>query len=172
MNKTINQINKESKLKNLANLQVSIGDGSFKNLETPNTEWGGAYVIVTSSPEKVFNPETDEDDWYGHNSATTYVLTNHSILVSKLFYYVKENLMDGKDNYLYGFMALLANDFIMEFGDPESPEPLLNYICLGVSFYLNHFGWENGMVKSEKAFKMMKFFLSVKTSDEAIKKIL
>ena len=41
-----------------------------------------------------------------------FVLTKHTILLSKLFYYVKEDIMDERGFHPYGLMALLANDYL------------------------------------------------------------
>lgn len=143
MNKTINQISKESRLENLSILQSAIDNGTFEELDTPNQEWGGAYVIITSAAERVFNPKTDEDDWYGRKSEDTYVVTKHSLILSKLFWYVKENIMKEKDFHLYGFMAFLANDFIDEFGDLDNYNPLLNHVASGISFYYKFSDFKN-----------------------------
>ena len=137
-----------------------------------NEEWGGSYVIITSSPDRVYNPETDEDDWYGRRSECTYVLTKNSRDLSKFFAYVGDNIMKRCDNYLYGFMALLSKDFIMQFGDIEEYNLLLDYVFSGVAFYLGYFDWESGMGNSKDAFDIMRFFLSQQISDEEIGHIL
>lgn len=156
MNKTITQISKESRLENLLTLKRAICNNSFEDLSAPDNEWGGAYVIITSSNEKIKNTRTDND---------TFVVTRHSLILSKLFWYVKENIMYERDFHLYGFMALLANDFIKEFGDINNYNLLLGYVTSGISFYYQLYG------KFDK-FKLMRFFLSPNISDEDIKHIL
>lgn len=103
---------KEIREKSLINLKNAIDLGSIGELIKPSEEWGGAYVIITSSEEKFDNLKNNNEDFYGRNTQDTYVLTRHAEILSGLFYYVKENIMSSRDNYLYGFMALLANDYI------------------------------------------------------------
>lgn len=173
MNMKFNQNHsKEIKPENLLALKEAIDSNSINDLIEFNKEWGGAYVIITSNPDKVFDPEKDEEDWFGRKASCTYVLTKHSIALSKFFKYVDESIMVETDYYLYGFMALLANDFIKEFGDSEDYSLMLNYIFSGVLFYLKYYDGKSAMGNPKKAFKLMKFFLSEKTSDEEIKKIL
>lgn len=168
MNKySTNHTEYENKLENLLTLKKAIDNDSFKDLELPNKEWGGAYVIITSSPENVFNPETDEDNWMGNKSQNTYVVTQHSLILSKFFHYVKDNIMIDRDFHLYGFMALLANDFIKEFGDDVDCKYLLDYIVSGIAFYYN--ALETGMDGS--LFRVMRFFLSENISDDEIRHI-
>ena len=155
MNTTKTKFNNESKLENLAALKRAIYNGSFKCLNTPNTEWGGANVIITSCRDRVKNSTYDND---------IFVMTKHSILLSKLFHYVKENIMDERDFRLYGFMALLANDFLEEFGDMNDHTPLLNHITSGISFYY--------LFQGEDMFQVMRFLLSSNISDDDIKHIL
>ena len=155
MNTTRSRFNKEFRLENLLNLKRAIANGSFKDLDTPNNEWEGAYVIITSCKDRVANSTHEED---------TFVLTKHSAILSKLFYYVKENIMGERDFYLYGFMALLANDFIKNFGDINDYTLLLDYISSGIAFYYKSAG--NDM------FQVMRFFLSSNINDEDIKHIL
>lgn len=155
MNATRTKFNNESKLENLAVLKRTIGNGSFNCLNTPNVEWGGANVIITSCKDRVKNSTHDND---------IFVLTKHSIELSKLFYYVKENIMDKRDFRLYGFMALLANDFIEEFGDLNDYTLLLNHIISGIAFYY--------LFPGEDMFNVMRFLLSYNIHDGDIKHIL
>lgn len=159
---------KETRQDNLLALKKTIDNNSFEELICEDKDWGGAYVIITSSPERVFNPENDEGDWFGRRSSCTYVLTKHSMILSNFFYYVRDNIMGDTDNYLYGFMALLAKDFMKQYGDHDNYYPMLEYLFSGISFYLGCFNWETGMGKSEKAFNIIRFFLSQNTSDEEI----
>ena len=82
---------KEQRGKNLINLKNAIDLGKIDDIIKPTTEWGGAYVIVTSNEEDIFNSETDEDDWHGRKSQDIYVFTKHAKILSGLFYYIKEN---------------------------------------------------------------------------------
>ena len=111
---------KETRQNNLLALKKTIDNNSFEELISEDKDWGGAYVIITSSPERVFNPETDKDDWFGRRSSCTYVLTKHSMILSNFFYYVRDNIMGDTDNYLYGFMALLAKDFMVDYDEAGS----------------------------------------------------
>lgn len=144
---------KETRLENLETLIGAINHGFFEDLPTPYKEWGGAYVIVTSSSPKKIGREDD-----------TFVVSRHSLIISKLFYYVKEKVMIERDFHLYGFMALLANDFIREFGDMDDYTQLLDYITSGISFYYKNC--------EKDPFEIMRFFLSPNISDEDIRKIL
>ena len=152
---------------NILALKRAIDDGSFTEMVLPDMEWGGAYVIITSSPDRVFDPETDEDNWIGNRSQDTYVVTRHSMMLSGFFHHVKDNIMMDRDYYLYGFMALLANDFLREFGDGVDCRYLLDHIVSGISFYYN--AMETG--GDEHRFEMMRFFLSENISDEEIRRI-
>lgn len=173
MNKKSNQNHsKETRQENLLALKRAIDAESIDDITEFDGEWGGAYVVITSSKNRIFNPETDEDDWYGRRSQCTYVLTEKSDALSKFFAYVGESIMERRDNYLYGFMALLANDFIRQFGDADEYRPLLDYVFSGISFYLGYFDWQSGMGNAEEAFKAMRFFLSDKISDDEIRHIL
>lgn len=156
---------------NLLKLKESIDNDSIDGLIDFNREWGGAYVVVTSNPERVFDPEIDENDWMGRRAACTYVLTKHALKVSKFLSFVDHNVMARQDNYLFGFIALLANDFIKQFGDVDNYTLLLDYLFSGVSFYFSYYDGESGMGNSRKAFELMRFFLSEKTSDEEIRHI-
>lgn len=162
---------KETRHENLLTLKRAIDNHSIDEINEFDGEWGGSYVIITSSPDKIPNTETDENDWYGHESSCTYVLTKNSNELSKLFAHVGEKIMEERDNYLYGFMALLANDFIGQFGDAHEYD-LLDYLFSGLSFYLGHFNWESGMGNPKNAFNMMRFFLSEQISDDEISHIL
>lgn len=162
---------KETRQENLLTLKRAIDNNSLDEIVDYNREWGGAYVIITSSQDNIFNPETDEDDWFSHKSQSTYVLTKNSIPLSKFFVYIRDKIMERRDNYLYGFMGLLAKDFIKQFGDADDYNLLLDYVFSGVSFYLGYFDWKCGMGKSNNAFKMMRFFLSEQISDEEIRHI-
>ena len=162
-----NHLKNEIRYENILALKRAIDDNSFHELPLPDEEWGGAYVIITSSPDRVFNLETDEDNWIGNRSQDTYVLTQHSLILSKFFYYVKDNIMIDRDFYLYGFMALMANDFIREFGDGIDYRYLLDYLVSGISFYYN------ALESSDYRFmfRVMRFFLSENVTDEEIRRI-
>lgn len=108
----------------------------------------------------------------GRRAACTYVLTKHALILSKFLDYVGNKIMDRQDNFLYGFMALLANDFIRQFGDSDNYNLLLDYIFSGVEFYLSYYNWKNGMGDFKKAFEIMRFFLSENMTDEEIQHIL
>ena len=163
-------LSKEIRQENLLTLKRAIIDGSFEELAKGNTEWGGAYVIISSSAEFIERHKNEAEETYV-NSQDTYVLTQHSIILSNLFDYVKENIMKGRDFYLYGFMALLANDFIRQFGDAEDYTLILEYVVEGISFYCKFNDWECGM-DSNLAFEIMRFFLSEQISTSEIKHIL
>ena len=79
MNTTRSRFNKEFRLENLLTLKRAIANGSFKDLDTPNNEWEGAYVIITSCKDRVANSTHEED---------TFVLTKHSAILSKLFHVI------------------------------------------------------------------------------------
>ena len=145
----------------LSELENIIENGELDEINTCK-EWGGAYVIITTqAPDKMT----------GRMENDTFVITKHAEILSKLFCYVKDNFMKTADNYLYGFMALLANDFIAQNSD-ENPQEMLKYIFKGISIYLIYYDFENSMGDSAKAFNLMKLLLSENTSDEDIKKIL
>ncbi len=163
---------KEQREKNLINLKNAIDLDKIDDIIKPTTEWGGAYVIVTSNEEDIFNPEIDEDDWHGRKSQDIYVLTKHAKILSGLFYYVKENVLNDRDNYLYGFMALLANDYLRLYGDDEDYLPLLKYITDKIYGYFLYYNWEVGMGNSNEAFDVMRNYLSSEINDDEIKKIL
>ena len=163
---------KEQREKNLINLKNAIDLDKIDDIIKPTTEWGGAYVIITSNEENIFNPETDEDDWHGRKSRDIYVLTKHAKILSGLFYYVKENVLDNRDNYLYGFMALLANDYLRSYGDDGDYSHLLKYIIDKIYGYFMYFDWEVSTHDSKEAFDVMRNYLSDKTTDEEIRKIL
>ena len=165
--KSTNHLKNEYRHENILALKQAIGDGFFMDLPLPNDEWGGAYVIITSSPDRVFDPETDEDNWIGNRSQDTYVVTQHSVMLSKFFYFVKDSIMIDRDYYLYGFMALLANDFLREFGDDVDCRYLLDYIVSGIAFYYN----AKETSSDESLFGAMRFFLSENIPDEEIKRI-
>lgn len=161
---------KEFRQYNLLKLKDAIDNDFIDGLVDFEKEWGGAHVVVTSNPERVFDPKRDED-WMGRRAASTYVLTKHALKVSKFIKFVDCNIMARQDNYLFGFMALLVNDFLKQFGDVDNYSLLLDYLFSGVSFYLSYYDWESGMGNSKKAFELMRFFLSEKTSDAEIKHI-
>ena len=154
---THQKLTKEMKKENLLKLRKMINDNNLDDLNFLNREWGGEEIIITSSPERVFNPETDEDDWFGRRSACTYVLTKHAMLLSNLFYYVNVNIMTGRDFYLYNFMAYLAIDYINQFGD-ENPIQLISHVVYGVAAYCKYYDFKVGSRKTILNF--MKFFLS------------
>ncbi len=158
-NKTTNQITKEIKEENLKNLKIIINNENYDKLSPNNIEWGGGEVVITSNPERIFNPETGENDWFGRKTACTYVLTKHALILSKFFYYVDENLLTGSDYHLYKFMAFLAIDYINEFGD-DNANQLLNHIYYGLKAYLKYYNWE--IAKKDTISKFMAFFLTDK----------
>lgn len=162
---------KEQREKNLINLKNAIDLDKIDDIIKPTTEWRGAYVIVTSNEKDIFNPETDEDDWHGRKSQDIYVFTKHAKILSGLFYYIKENILSDRDNYLYGFMALLANDYLRLYGDDDYLH-LLKYIIDKIYGYFMYFDWEVSMRDSKEAFDVMRNYLSDKTTDEEIRKIL
>jgi len=164
-------ITKEQLEKNLINLKNTIDLGTIDEIIKPADEWSGAYVVITSNEDDIFDPQTDEDDWYGRRSQDTYVLTKHAKVLSGLFYYVKENVLGDRDNYLYGFMALLANDYIRQNGDDDYLS-LLKYVIDKIYGYFLYYDWEVGMSDSNEAFDVMRNYLSDKISDEEINKIL
>ena len=155
MNKTVTKINKETRLENILALKRAVYNNSFEDLDTENSEWRGAHVIIRSSESKT------DDNKFGD----IHVITKHSKTLSKLFHYVKENIMEARDFYLYGFMALLANDFIRNFGDGKNPNYLLEYVTSGISFYYQFRGCTD-------MFNLMRFFLSSNITDEEIMGIL
>lgn len=165
-------ISKEVREKSLINLKNAIDLGSIGELIKPTEEWGGAYVIITSSEEEFDNLKNNNEDFYGRNTQDTYVLTRHAEILSGLFYYVKENIMGSRDNYLYGFMALLANDYIQQNGESEDYSEFLEYIIQKIYAYFEYYDWENGMGNSEEAFDVMRYYLSDEISDDEIKRIL
>ena len=166
-------ITNEQREKNLTNLKTAVDFGRINEfIIKRKKDWGGANVIITSCEEDIFDPKTDEDDWYGRKSMDLYVLTKHSKILSGLFYYVKENVLDERDNYLYGFMALLANDYLRNYGDDGDYRPLLKYIIDKIYEYFVYFDWEVSMDDSKVAFDVMRSYLSDKTCDDEIKKIL
>ena len=161
---------KEQREINLINLKNAIDLSTIDEIIKPTNEWGGAHVIITSSKEHIIKLETG-DDWYDHKSNDLYVLTKHAKMLSGLFYYVKENVLDNRDNYLYGFMALLANDYIRKYEDDDFYH-LLKYVIDKIYAYFLYFNWEVTMNDSEAAFDVMRNYLSDKTTDDEIKKIL
>lgn len=163
---------KEQREENLINLKNAIDLGTIDKVIKPTKEWGGAYVIITSSEEDIFNPEIDGNDWYGRNSQDLYVITKHAKVLSGLFYHVKENVLGDWDNYLYGFMALLANDYLRANDEDCEYTPMLKYIIDKIYGYFLYYDWEVGMGDSKEAFDVMRSYLSDKTSDEEINKIL
>lgn len=87
---------------------------------------GDAFVIITSKKESVHNSTHDE---------VIFDLAKKSKILSKIYYYIKEYLMVEMDFFIYGFMALLANDFMKEFRDMDDYTLLLNYIASGIEYY-------------------------------------
>lgn len=164
-------ISKQQREKNLIALKNSIDLGTIDDIIKPTKEWGGAYVIITSSEERVFDPENDKDDFYGHRSQDLFVLTKHSEILSGLFYYVKENILGKRDNYLYGFMALLANEYLRTSGEDDYIQ-LLKYVIDNIYGYFLYFDWEVGMDDSKEAFDVMRNYLSDEISDDEIRKLL
>ena len=162
------QVQKE----NLSRLKEAIENRSIGNMFPLNREWAGAYVIVTSDEKEVFNPETDKDNWYGHRGQCTYVLTQHAKILSNIFYYVRDNIMNGRDFHLYGFMALLANDYIRQFDDPEDPYGLLDYVANGVGAYCQFIYWEERKLDYKIVFKFMRSCLSREITDNEIMHVL
>lgn len=81
---------KETRQENLLDLKRGIDNKSLNEIVEFNGEWSESYVIITSSQDKIYNPETDENDWYGRQSECTYVLTKNSKALSKFFAYGNE----------------------------------------------------------------------------------
>lgn len=127
---------------NLVKLKKILDNENFENYITEEC-WGGADVMITSDPNRVFNPETDEDDWFGRRSSTTYVLTKNANALSGLIFYVKDNIMKyyGKDLFLYDLIALFANNYIEKVGDYDDYYPLLRYLYKGIEEYCYLFYW-------------------------------
>ena len=48
-NKTTHQINKETRIENLDALRRAVDNRTLLEVPTPDNEWGGGYVIITSS---------------------------------------------------------------------------------------------------------------------------
>lgn len=161
----------EQREKNLINLKNAIDLGNIDEIIKPTNEWGGSYVIITSNEKDIFDSETDEDDWYGRKSQDVYVLTKHAKILSGLFYHIKENILGDRDNYLYGFMALLANDYLRLYGDDDCLL-MLKYIVDKIYGYFLYYNWEVGMGDSNEAFDVMRNYLSSEIKDDEIKKIL
>ena len=164
-------LTKEQREENLIKLKNAIDLGTIDNLIRPTHEWGGAYVVITSDENEVFNPETDEVYWADKRPLITYVVTQHAKMLSGLYYYVKLNILDSRDAFLYGFMALLANDYLKIYGDDDYYVPMLKYVIDGIYGYFLYYDWENGMGNETEAFDVMRNYLSDKTTDEEIKKI-
>ncbi|MBE6507913.1 MAG: hypothetical protein E7Z77_00715 [Methanobrevibacter sp.] len=161
---------KQSGKENLLALKRAIDDGSLEELISGDSEWGGAYVVISSSADFIENHRKNADENPMIDS-DTYVLTKHSIALSGIFRYVKENVMEERDFHLYGFMAILANDFLRQFGDPDDSTFLLEYVFEGISFYCQFNDWECG-TEYDFGFEIMRFFLSENISDEEIRHIL
>ena len=164
-------LTKEQQEKNLINLKNAIDLGSIDQLIKPCDDWGGAYVIITSSEEKILNLKKD-DGFYSHSNEDIYVLTKHARILSGLFYYIKENVLEDRDNYLYGFLALLANDYLRLYGESNDYIPLLKYIIDKAYGYFLYFDWKVSMRDSQEAFDVMRNYLSNEISDNEIRKIL
>lgn len=150
-----------NKKENLINLKNAIGEGKVEDVLAPAEEWGGAYVIIKS----------DKDDSEAGHPGDIIIKTQYADMLSGLFFYAKENLMEGPDNYLYGFMALSAIDYMKANGDNDL-NGLLAHIVKNVESYLECFGWKNSMGNPDVAFKTMKGILSDEMSDDEIKTIL
>ena len=164
-------LTKEQREENLIELKNAIDLGTINKIIKPTIEWGGAYVIITSDEKEVFNPETDKVYWGDRRPAITYVLTKHAKTLSGLYFYVKHKILDSRDAFLYGFMALLANDYLKLYGDDDDYVPMLKYVIDGIYGYFLYYDWENGMGNHQEAFDVMRNYLSEKTSDEEIRKI-
>lgn len=162
---------KEQREENLIKLKNAIDLGTIDELIRPTPEWGGAYVVITSDENDVFDPERDEVYWADKRPLITYVVTKHAKRLSGLFEYVKMNILESRDAFLYGFMALLANDYLKNYGDDDNHVPMLKYVIDGIYGYFLYYDWENGMGNSQEAFDVMRNYLSDKTSDDEIQKI-
>lgn len=162
---------KEQREENLIILKNAIDLGTIDEIIRPTHEWGGAYVVITSDENEVFDPKRDEVYWADKRPLITYVVTQHAKILSGLYFYVKHKILDSRDGYLYGFMALLANDYLKLYGDDDEYVPLLKYVIDGIYGYFLYYDWENGMGSEEEAFDVMRNYLSEKTSDEEIQKI-
>lgn len=138
----MSEITDNERKENLARLKEILDNENFENYITDEC-WGGADVMVTSDPGRVFNPETDEDDWFGRRSSTIYVLTKNANALSGLFFYVKDNIMKGygKDLFLYDLMALFSKNYIEKVGDSDDYYPMLRYVYKGIEEYCYIFYW-------------------------------
>ena len=155
---------------NLLDLLNAIENGSVEGLIRPTEGWGGANVLIATSKEELLSPPRSYNfERYAHSD--TLVFTKHSAILSGFFYYIKNNVMYGRDFYLYGFMALLANDYLKQKGDSDDYIPLLSYVAKGVKAYLYLFNWEDGAYHREEFYHFLKTYLSDNMSDEEIKKI-
>ena len=79
---------------------------TIDELIRPTHEWGGAYVVITSDENEVFDPERDEVYWADKRPLITYVVTKHAKRLSGLFEYVKMNILESRDAFLYGFLLM------------------------------------------------------------------
>ena len=155
-------ITKESRERNLVNLKNSIDLGTIDDIIKPTDEWGGAHVIITSSNEKASN----------HDANDICVLTRHSQILSGLFFYVKENILIDRDFFLYGFMALLAIDYIRQNEESDDYNPFLKYVIDNIYAYFLYFNWESGIKDISESFDVMRNYLSDEISNNEISKVL
>lgn len=153
---------KESRERNLVNLKNSIDLGTIDEIIKPTDEWGGAHVIITSSNEKALN----------HDANDICVLTRHSQILSGLFFYIKENILFDRDFFLYGFMALLAIDYLRQNGESDDYNPFLKYVIDNIYAYFLYFNWESGIKDIGESFDVMRNYLSDEISNNEISKVL
>ena len=155
---------------NLLDLLNALDNGSVEGLIKPTEGWGGAKVLIASSKDELLNPPRSYD-FERYADSDTLVFTKHSAILSGFFYYIKNNVMYGRDFYLYGFMALLANDYLKQYGDSEDCIPLLSYVAKGVEAYLYRFNWKDGSCQRKEFREFLKTQLSDNMTDEEIRKI-
>lgn len=161
---------KKQRQENLENLIKAIDNDSICQILEPCEEWGGAKVIITSDEEKIVYPNIDYD-FHSSSFGDLYVLTKHADILSGLFYYVKDNVLEKRDNYIYAFMALLSIDFIRQNGDGDVIS-LLEHVILNIRHYFEYFDWESGMGKSDTVFNLMRYYLSRAISSRDIRFML
>lgn len=163
-------IMKNERQQNLEDLIYAIDNGSLDGIIKPTSDWGGANIIITSDKVKASNMD-DGEDFFSRQSGDLYVMTKNCEILSGLFCYVRDKVMPEKDNYLYAFMALSAIDFIRK-NDDGDYVPLLKHVAQNIKGYLTYYNWQNGMADGDEAFKVMRYYLSSKISDDEIRFIL
>lgn len=151
------RILKETKEKNLINLKNSIDSGTIDTIIKPAEEWNDAYVIITSSKEKSVNIDSKE----------IYVITKHSTILSALFYFFKENILESDDYFLFGFMALLAIDYIRQNDESDDYVPFLSYIIDKIYSFFSYCDW-NYNLKEIDRFDFFRYYLSSNISNNEI----